>query len=258
MNRISKAFAENKKVFIASLTAGDPNLEATKNLIAAMEEAGAGIIELGIPFSDPVAEGEAMQRADERALAAGTTTDKIFDLVAEVRQTTQIPVVLVTYINPIYTYGCEKFFTRCEESGVDGVLVPDLPYEEREELLPYSEPHKIISIPIIAHTSKDRVKMIAAKPEGYVYAVGYMGTDGASERINSIVANIVAETKKVKDIPVAVGHRVRSVEQARDMGKVSDGLIVDCAIAEIVEKYGEDAAEHVAEYVRKMIAAMNA
>ncbi len=258
MNRISKAFAENKKVFIASLTAGDPNLEATKNLIAAMEEAGAGIIELGIPFSDPVAEGEAMQRADERALAAGTTTDKIFDLVAEVRQTTQIPVVLVTYINPIYTYGCEKFFTRCEESGVDGVLVPDLPYEEREELLPYSEPHKIISIPIIAHTSKDRVKMIAAKAEGYVYAVGYMGTDGASERINGIVANIVAETKKVKDIPVAVGHRVRSVEQARDMGKVSDGIIVDCAIAEIVEKYGEDAAEHVAEYVRKMIAAMNA
>lgn len=256
MNRIAKAFAQQKKVFIASITAGDPDLEITKNLITAMEEAGAGIIELGIPFSDPVAEGEAMQRADARALLAGTTTDKIFDMVVELRQDTQIPVVLVTYANPIYTYGCEKFFAKCEEAGVDGVLVPDIPFEEREELLPYSEPHKIVTIPILAPTSKDRIKMIAEKAEGYVYAVGYLGADSACDEVNAKVANIVNETRKVKDVPVAVGYKVRDAEQARDMAAISDGIIVDCAIAELVEKYGVNAAAPVADYVRNMVAVM--
>ena len=143
MNRIQKAFDEKKKVFIGFVTAGDPNLELTKELVMAMVEGGAGLIEFGIPFSDPVAEGEVIQRADLRALAAGTTTDKIFDLVSEVRKETQVPLVFLTYANPIYAYGAEKFFTRCEASGVDGVIIPDIPYEEREEMRPYSEPHHV-------------------------------------------------------------------------------------------------------------------
>lgn len=141
MNRIQKAFDEKKKVFIGFVTAGDPNLATTKELVRAMVKGGAGLIEFGIPFSDPVAEGEVIQKADMRALVAGTTTDKIFDLVAELREETQVPLVFLTYANPIYAYGAEKFFTRCEETGVDGVIIPDIPYEEREEMRPFSEPH---------------------------------------------------------------------------------------------------------------------
>ena len=155
MNRIQKAFDEKKKVFIGFVTAGDPNLATTKELVRAMIKGGAGLIEFGIPFSDPVAEGEVIQQADMRALAAGTTTDKIFDLVAELREETQVPLVFLTYANPIYAYGAEKFFTRCEETGVDGVIIPDIPYEEREEMRPFSEPHHVALVPLIAPTSKD-------------------------------------------------------------------------------------------------------
>ena len=162
MNRIQKAFDEKKKVFIGFVTAGDPNLATTKELVRAMIKGGAGLIEFGIPFSDPVAEGEVIQKADMRALAAGTTTDKIFDLVAELREETQVPLVFLTYANPIYAYGAEKFFTRCEETGVDGVIIPDIPYEEREEMRPFSEPHHVALVPLIAPTSKDRIQKIAA------------------------------------------------------------------------------------------------
>ena len=150
MNRIQKAFDEKKKVFIGFVTAGDPDLATTKELVRAMVKGGAGLIEFGIPFSDPVAEGEVIQKADMRALAAGTTTDKIFDLVAELREETQVPLVFLTYANPIYAYGAEKFFTRCEETGVDGVIIPDIPYEEREEMRPFSEPHHVALVPLIA------------------------------------------------------------------------------------------------------------
>lgn len=162
MNRIQKAFDEKKKVFIGFVTAGDPNLATTKELVRAMIKGGAGLIEFGIPFSDPVAEGEVIQKADMRALAAGTTTDKIFDLVAELREETQVPLVFLTYANPIYAYGAEKFFTRCEETGVDGVIIPDIPYEEREEMRPFSEQHNVALVPLIAPTSKDRIQKIAA------------------------------------------------------------------------------------------------
>ena len=178
MNKITEAFAKNKKVLIPSITAGDPDLGATRELILAMEEAGASVIELGIPFSDPVAEGEEMQRSAGRALAAGTTTDKIFTMLKELRQETQIPVVLVTYANPIYTYGCEKFFDNCVECGVSGILVPDVPYEEREELLPYCEPRNIALIAIITPNSRDRIAMIAKEAKGYVYAVSYYAKGG--------------------------------------------------------------------------------
>ena len=178
MSRIQEAFAKNKKLFIGFVTAGDPNLATTKELVLAMVKAGVGIVEFGIPFSDPVAEGPVIQRADLRALEAGTTTDKIFDLVAELRQETQVPLVFLTYANPIYAYGAEKFFTRCEESGVDGVIIPDIPYEEREEMRPYSEPHKVALVPLIAPTSRDRIQKIAQIGQGYIYIVSSLGVTG--------------------------------------------------------------------------------
>lgn len=256
MNKITKAFADNKKVLIASLTAGDPDLEVTKELILTMEKAGAGIIELGIPFSDPVAEGEEMQRAAGRALAAGTTTDKIFAMLKELRQETQIPVVLVTYANPIYTYGCEKFFEQCEECAVSGILVPDVPYEERQELLPYCEPRNIALIAIITPNSRNRIKMIAEEAKGYVYAVSYYGVL-PQDVVEAKVAEMVAEVRKVTDVPVAVGYRVRKYDEGKVMGNIADGIIVDCRIAEIVEKHGVEGAPNIADYCKKMIAAMN-
>ena len=210
MNRIQKAFDEKKKVFIGFVTAGDPNLATTKELVRAMIKGGAGLIEFGIPFSDPVAEGEVIQKADMRALAAGTTTDKIFDLVAELREETQVPLVFLTYANPIYAYGAEKFFTRCEETGVDGVIIPDIPYEEREEMRPFSEPHHVALVPLIAPTSKDRIQKIAAVAQGYVYVVSSLGVTGVRSNITTDIDGIVAEVRKATDIPVAVGFGKKS------------------------------------------------
>lgn len=252
MNRIQKAFDEKKKAFIGFVTAGDPNLATTKELVRAMIKGGAGLIEFGIPFSDPVAEGEVIQQADMRALAAGTTTDKIFDLVAELREETQVPLVFLTYANPIYAYGAEKFFTRCEETGVDGVIIPDIPYEEREEMRPFSEPHHVALVPLIAPTSKDRIQKIAAIAQGYVYVVSSLGVTGVRSNITTDIDGIVAEVRKATDIPVAVGFGIAAPEQAYKMAKASDGAIVGSAIEKIVAQYGEASPEHVYEYVKSM------
>ncbi len=256
MNKIQDAFKKNKKLFIGFVTAGDPDLATTKELVLAMVKAGVGLVEFGIPFSDPAAEGPVIQRADKRALDAGTTTDKIFALVAELRKETQVPLVFLTYANPVYTYGAEKFFTRCEETGVDGVIIPDIPYEEREEMRPYSEPHKIALIPLIAPTSKDRVQKIAAVGEGYIYVVSSMGVTGVRGEITTNVANIVKEIRRVTDVPTAVGFGIATPEQAYAMAKVSDGAIVGSAIVKLVEQYGKESPKYVYEYCKEMVAAV--
>lgn len=257
MNRIAQAYQKNKKQFIGFITAGDPDLATTKELVLAMVKAGVGIIEFGIPFSDPVAEGEVIQRADKRALDAGATTNKIFDLVAELRQETQVPLVFLTYANPVYTYGAENFFARCEETGVDGVIIPDIPYEEREEMLPYSTLHKIALIPLVAPTSKDRVQKIAKVGEGYIYIVSSVGVTGVRKEIHTDIAAIVQEIRKVTDVPTAVGFGIATPEQAYAMAKASDGAIVGSAIVKLVEKYGKESPQYVYEYCREMVAAVN-
>lgn len=257
MGRIQKAFELHKKLFIGFVTAGDPNLEVTKEIVLEMVRAGAGIVELGIPFSDPVAEGVVIQRADVRALQAGTTTDKIFQLVKELRQEVEVPLVFLTYANPIFTYGCEKFFAQCEAAGVDGVIVPDIPFEEREELLPFSKPHGVEIISLVAPTSRDRIKLIAQKAEGYVYLVSSLGVTGVRKNITTDIPAIVAEIRKITTVPVAVGFGIAEPAQAKAMAKVSDGAIVGSAIVKIVEQYGEDAPKYVYDYVKEMVAAVN-
>ena len=256
MNRIAKAFAENKKCFIGFITAGDPDLATTKELVRAMVRAGVQIVEFGIPFSDPVAEGPVIQRADMRALEAGCTTDKIFDLVAELRQETQVPLVYLTYANPIYTYGAEKFFTKCEETGVDGVIIPDIPYEEREEMRPFAEPHNVALVPLIAPTSRDRIQKIAKVAQGYAYIVSSLGVTGVRSTITTDISAIVAEVRKATDVPCAVGFGIATPEQAYTMAKASDGAIVGSAIVKIVEQYGKEAPEHVYEYCKSMVEAV--
>lgn len=166
MSRIGNAF-KNGKAFIPFVTGGDPSLDVTEQLIYAMTEAGADLIEIGVPFSDPVAEGVVIQDANERALAAGCTTDKLFDLVAKVRKTVEIPIVFLTYVNPIYTYGKEAFLKKCRECGLDGLIVPDLPYEEKGEILPECEKYGVDLISLVAPTSHERVKLIAREAQGF-------------------------------------------------------------------------------------------
>lgn len=251
MNKLYKAF-ENGKAFIPFVTAGDPNLDVTERLVLAMAQAGADLIELGIPFSDPVAEGPVIQQADERALAAGTTTDLLFDMVSRVREKTDVPLAFMTYANPIFVYGADKFMRRCAACGVDAVIVPDLPFEEKDELAPACQAHDVKLISLIAPTSQSRIKKIAAEAEGFVYCVSSLGVTGVRSQITTDISRMIAEVKAVCDIPCAIGFGISAPEQAREMAAVADGVIVGSAIVKMVAQYGERCVKPVADYVREM------
>lgn len=255
MNKLHQAF-ENKKAFVAFVTAGDPDLETTEQLVLEMAKAGADLIELGIPFSDPVAEGIVIQQADERALASGTTTDKIFGMVKRVRQSTDVPLAFMTYINPIYVYGAERFLRNCAECGVDAVIVPDLPFEERGELLPFCEANDVRLISLIAPTSEERIGMIAVEAQGFVYCVSSLGVTGVRSSITTDIGAMVKRIKAAKNIPCAIGFGISTPEQAREMAAVADGVIVGSAIVKLVAQYGRNSVKPVGEYVRQMKAAI--
>ena len=252
MNRIQKAFDEKKKVFIGFVTAGDPNLATTKELVRAMIKGGAGLIEFGIPFSDPVAEGEVIQKADMRALAAGTTTDKIFDLVRDLRRDVHIPMVFMTYANVVYSYGSEKFIAAAAEAGMDGLILPDVPYEEKEEFDVVCKQYGLDLISLIAPTSHERIAMIAKEAEGFVYCVSSLGVTGMRSQITTDIGAMVELVKKQKDIPCAVGFGISGPEQAKKMAAQSDGVIVGSAIVKLCEKYGADCVPHIFTFVKEM------
>lgn len=251
MSNIYKAF-ENKKAFIPFITGGDPDLNTTKKLLIAMEAAGADLIEIGIPFSDPIAEGPVIQEASQRSLAGGCTTDRLFEMVKEARKTVKIPMVFMTYINPIYTYGKERFMKRCVECQIDGVIVPDLPFEEKSELSGICEQYGIDLISLIAPTSHDRIRMIAKEAKGFVYCVSSLGVTGVRTEITTNVGEMVKMVREVNDIPAAIGFGISTPEQARNMASVSDGAIVGSAIVKIVAKYGRDCIPEVVKYVTSM------
>lgn len=251
MNKIAEAFTD-KKAFIPFITAGDPNLDVTKELILAMQEAGADLIEIGIAFSDPVAEGPVIQEADDRALAAGTTTDKIFDMVASIQEKIHIPLVFMTYINPIYVYGIENFAKRTRECGVAGVIVPDVPFEEKKELDDIFKAEGLTVISMIAPTSSERVQMIAREAEGFVYCVSSLGVTGVRTEINTGIATLIQQVKAVRNIPCAVGFGISTPEQAKKMADISDGAIVGSAIVRIIAEHGKECVPYVREYVREM------
>jgi len=251
MNRIEQVF-HNKKAFIPFVTAGDPCIEITEQLVLRMAEAGADLIELGIPFSDPVAEGPIIQEADYRALAAGVTTDKIFAMVERVREICKVPIAFMTYANPIYTYGTERFMMNCKSAGIDAIIVPDVPFEEKEELKPTCEKYGITLISMIAPTSKERIHMIAKEAEGFIYCVSSMGVTGVRSEISSEVGEMIRLVKEVKDIPCAIGFGISTPEQAAKMAAISDGVIVGSAIVKIVAQYGLDCVPYVEDYVRSM------
>ena len=255
MSNIKKTF-DHGKAFIPFVTAGDPDLDTTQQLILAMAEAGADLIEIGIPFSDPVAEGIVIQKADERALASGTTTDKIFDLVKQVRKSTDVPLALRTYLNPIFVYGSDKFMRNCEKAGIDAVIVPDLPFEEKDELLPACEKYNIDLISLIAPTSNERIANIAKEAQGFVYCVSSLGVTGVRSEITTDIGEMVSLVKSAKNIPCAIGFGISTPEQAKTMAQHADGVIVGSAIVRMVEDHGKNSVEIVRKYVKEMKAAI--
>ena len=251
MSKIANAF-ENGTAFIGFLTAGDPTIDKTVEYILAMEEAGCDLIEIGIPFSDPMAEGVVIQDANVRALKHNTTTDDVFDIVARVRQKTDIPLVFLTYINPVFFYGYEKFFKRCGELGIDGIISPDLPFEEKGEIVDIARANGVDVISLIAPTSSERIKKIASDASGFIYVVSSLGVTGMRSEIKTDLNAILSDIRAVSDLPLAVGFGINTPKQASKISKIADGVIVGSAIVKIIEEHGEDASEALKEYVSNM------
>ena len=255
MSNIHKAF-EGGKAFIAFITCGDPDLETTAAAVRAAVANGADLIELGIPFSDPTAEGPVIQGANLRALNGGVTVDGIFALVRELRHDVRVPMVFMTYSNVVFSYGAERFFSACRELEMDGLILPDLPFEEKEEFLPFGRKYGVDLVSLIAPTSENRIAMIAKEAEGFVYIVSSLGVTGTRREISTDLASIVGVVRENTDVPCAIGFGISTPEQARKMADLSDGAIVGSAIIKLLEKYGKNAPAHIGDYVKSMKDAM--
>lgn len=251
MSRINKAF-ENGKAFVGFVTGGDPTIEKCEEYILKLVEAGTNLIEIGIPFSDPIAEGPVIQEANIRALKAGTTTNKLFKMVKRLREKTDVPFVFLTYLNPVFKYGYEEFFSKCNECGIDGIIIPDLPFEEKGEIRDICKEKDVDIISLIAPTSKERIKTIAKDTSGFVYVVSSMGVTGVRSEITTDLNSIISLVKASTNTPCAVGFGINSTSQAKEISKYSDGVIVGSAIVKLIAKYKDKAGEHIYNYAKDM------
>ena len=251
MNRIAEAF-QKEKVFIPFITCGDPDLETTGKVVRAAVANGAGLIELGIPFSDPTAEGPVIQGANLRALSGGVTTDKIFDFVRDLRKDVEIPLVFMTYANVVFSYGAERFLKNCSAIGIDGIILPDVPFEEKEEFGGLCRKYGVALISMIAPTSENRVAMIAREAEGFLYIVSSLGVTGVRSEIKTDLSAILKVVREHTDVPCAIGFGISAPEQAEKMARIADGVIVGSAIIKLLAAHGREAAEPVGDYVRSM------
>lgn len=251
MNKIADAF-KNGKAFIGFVTAGDPDLETSEQILIKMAQAGCDLIEIGIPFSDPIAEGPVIQEANVRALSMGVTTDKVFELTKKVSQQVDIPLVYMTYLNVLFKYGYDRFLQKAKDAGISGVIIPDLPFEEKGELQCVAEKYGVEVVSLIAPTSEDRIKMIAADAQGFIYTVSSLGVTGARSEIKTDLESIIRAVKEATDIPVAIGFGINTPGQAKKFSKIADGVIVGSAIVEIIAEYGKSSPEKVYDYVKSM------
>ena len=250
--RITESFTKGK-AFIPFITCGDPSLEVTEQLVYAMEEAGADLIELGIPFSDPTAEGPVIQAANIRALSGGVTTDKVFDMVEKIRKNSSIPMVFMTYANVVFSYGTERFVKKAAEVGMDGLILPDVPFEEKEEFDGVCKEYGLDLISLIAPTSEDRIQMIAKDATGFIYVVSSMGVTGVRSESTTDGSKIIGLIKEVTDVPTAVGFGINTAEQVHKYSSIADGAIVGSAIVKIIAQYGGEAGSHIYDYVHEMV-----
>lgn len=256
MNKnIERAF-DHGKAFVAFVTCGDPDLDTTKKIILALERAGCDLIELGIPFSDPTAEGPVIQEANERALSNGCTTDDVFEMIKEIRKETSIPMVFMTYANVVFHYGTEKFCQKMVDTDMSGMILPDVPYEEKDEFETVCHQYGLDFIRMIAPTSHDRIQMIANDAQGFLYCVSSLGVTGTRSKITTNVNEMVDIVRSVSDIPCGIGFGISTPEQAKKMTEKADAAIVGSAIIKIIAKYGKEAPDHVEAYVRSMVEAI--
>ena len=251
MTEIADAF-RNGKAFITFVTCGDPDLETTKSVIRSLQDNGADLIELGIPFSDPTAEGPVIQAANTRALSGGVTTDSIFSMLEEMRGEIKVPMVFMTYANVVFSYGTERFVKRCKDVDIKGLILPDVPYEEREDFAPACEKEGLSLISMVAPTSSDRISMISKQAKGFIYLVSSLGVTGTRSEITTDIGAITKIIKQNSGTPVAVGFGISNPEQARKMAVNADGVIVGSAIVRLLEKHGKEAAEPIGEFTRSM------
>jgi tryptophan synthase alpha chain len=256
MSNISQAFAgrgPGNPAFIGFVTGGDPSVEKSEEFILEMIRAGADIVEIGIPFSDPVAEGPVIQRANIRALGAGATVEKMFGLVERLRKKTGTPLVFLTYLNPVFHYGYDKFFCRCRDAGLDGIIIPDLPFEEQDEVRSAAAPCGVDLISLAAPTSEDRIREIVKTASGFLYLVSSMGVTGIRGELSARLPAVFSMVKSAAaKLPVAVGFGIHSPAQAAEIGAYADGIIVGSAIVKIVEEHGEEAGKFIYDYVKAM------
>lgn len=251
MNKISDAF-KNGKAFIGFITAGDPDVETSKKIMIKMAQAGCDLIEVGIPFSDPIAEGPVIQNANIRALKNNVTTDDVFDMVKEVQPQVNIPMVFMTYLNVLFKYGYDRFLQKASDAGICGVIIPDMPYEEKGELQSVAKKYGIEVVSLIAPTSEERVKMIASDAEGFIYEVSSLGVTGIRSEIKTDLQSITQAVKQVTDVPVAIGFGINTPEQAKEFSQFADGIIVGSAIVKLIEQYKTGAPDKVYDYVKSM------
>jgi len=251
MIKIREAF-RGKKAFIAYLMAGDPDLKTSAEYILTAQEAGADLIEIGIPFSDPIAEGEVIQAASERALRAGTRLDGIFDMVGSIKDKMRVPMVFMTYANPVFVYGYDRFFAHCAEVGISGIIIPDMPFEEQAEVKGPARKYGIEVVTLVAPTSEKRIADIAQKAEGFVYVVSSMGVTGVRTEIKTDVPAIVSKIREYTNVPVAVGFGISTPEQAEQYSSIADGVIVGSAIVRIIAEHGTDAKHALRDYIISM------
>lgn len=255
MSNIKKAF-ENGKAFIPFITCGYPTMDTTYECVLEAVKNGADLVELGIPFSDPTAEGPVIQGANEVALKNGATTDTVFELVERLRKATDIPLCFMTYANVVYSYGAEKFMEKCQKYSIDGVILPDVPYEEKAEFEDVAAKYGVDMVSLIAPTSADRIAMIAKDAKGFIYVVSSLGVTGVRSEIKTDIKSLVDVIRENTDVPCAVGFGISKPEQAAKMSALSDGAIVGSAIIRIITEHGEDSAKYVGEYVKSMKDAM--
>lgn len=252
MSRFESIF--NKKAFISFITAGDPSMDMTLEYIDAMIEAGVALIEIGIPFSDPTAEGKTIEKANLRALSNHATTDKMFDMLKKARaKHPNYPFVFMTYLNPVFGYGYDRFFKKCEELDIHGIIVPDLPFEEKQEVKEVALKYDVSVISLIAPTSKDRIKMIASNADGFIYLVSSLGVTGVRSEITTDINELVTEIKKYAKVPVAVGFGIKTPDQAKKMTELADGVIVGSAIVNLIEEHKENAKSYIYNYCKEMV-----
>lgn len=255
MNKLAGVFSKGK-AFIPYLVAGDPSPEVTEKMVVKMAEAGVDLIELGIPFSDPTAEGPVIERAHGRALAGGIKTNEIFKMLENIRKKSDVPIALMTYANPIFTYGAEIFMSNCRNVGVDAIIVPDVPFEERNEFLPICAEYGIEWVSLISPTSNERIRMIAQEAQGFIYCISSLGVTGMREKLSGHALEMIKKVKKIKNIPCAIGFGISNEKQAARLAEFADGVIIGSAIVKIIEEYGEDCLGPVMDFVRGVLAAI--